>query len=412
MGLSGDNPGSKDASGETATAPTDPGTRDPSTSPAESSGLSNSETEVEASTLDQVTNLFGGWMSAATAAASAVVDKDKASRGIASGSTETDGNGDAAAGSSIDPGAWFQDAGRMWETALKDVGERIESAKLDEKVEALRDSSTHFFDDVSKNIQTNLHQIDSEKIRSQAEAMQASTKDFIATASQQWQTRTKEAMEIFVDKPNVQRPQSYAPWDEASLPEGERKYADALREEMLKIVVDSIYSKKRRTQLFLLESDEIASFSFNYEENSGLALGVLDADQNTRRLRAGLVPQKISEEQFWTRYFFHVKRVREELVAHNGVLPVEPSVEDEDAAALFAEADDEDEELAELGQPSTGKLAESSAPTAQPRDSNSSGAAAPDDRPSGPKDKPDGAPKVARDWEDEIDALFEGGDDK
>lgn len=438
---------SSSAAGSTAPAPgagapaevsgKDPAPADTVAGKSETQPGTSSATAAEPAVnpLDGLGSMFSGWMSAASevanAAAESVAEAAKSGEGVDAVATEENRSaGDAsgvADGVAVDAGKWLSDAGKMWETAVKDVGERLEAAKLDEKVNEFRETSTHFVADMTKNVQGNLDGLDGDAIRQRAELLEASTKQFLATASEQLQTRTKEAIDIFVDNDESKKTASgghCAPWDAAALPENERKHADALRKEMLKQVVDSIYSKKRRTTLFLSGAAARASFSFDAEANAGRALAVLEADQNMRRLRSGLVPQKIPEDVFWNEYFYNVQCARNTLVANNGVMPtVETGDGDDDDAALFGDDDDDEaEEIPSLHspvRPPAKKVEDTGSGGASGAGGSSTGGEAagkaPDGESSGSANKLSGNPASTptndgRDWENEIDALF--GDDK
>lgn len=196
---------------------------------------------------------------------------------------------------------------------------------------------------------------------------------------------TREALDLFVDAP-ADRPRTAAaraPWDPADLPEGERAYAAALRTRMLKLVVDGIYSRARRESLFLSGRAKADAFAFDAEKDIARALAVLEADPNVRRLRAGLVPAKISEREFWNEYFWHVRHARALLVANDGVFP-------EDDPATGAKEEDADDFFAEPeGDGDEGKT-----PAADGKENVKEG---------GDKGKKAGETN----WDDEIDAVFD-----
>lgn len=283
----------------------------------------------------------------------------------------------------------------MWESAVNDVGSKlkeaadgVDTASLGQHVNVIRQKSVGFVEDVSRNFQNINLNMNQSELSKRAEVISNSTKNLLDQASQTLQKSHQEALHIFVDadsstSPPIPKP-SVSPWDKAALPPSELQYADNLRQEMLKIVVDSIYSKKKRIALFLSDVANANNFKFNFDENSGMALAALDADTNMRRLRAGLVPGKMTEDAFWTVYFYHVHRVRQALVANNGVIPEPPVDEDdEDPAALFGN-DDEEEELAAL-------------------DSVAPANASSEQTFTNVKPSADGK----RNWDDEIDAIFD-----
>jgi len=105
-----------------------------------------------------------------------------------------------------------------------------------------------------------------------------------------------------------------APWE--MLGEDDQKYADAMRDALLKMTVDCVYSKEQRVQMFLggVESTHMESFEIT-PENERRVRGAVLHDANLSRLFAGLVPRHIKhEEVFWGRYFYHVDRIHKSLV--------------------------------------------------------------------------------------------------
>jgi BSD domain len=364
------------------------------------------------------------WLSAVSAAATNVTSSVAPPQPDASGAT-------------AQAPQWMTEAGRMWNSAVRDVGGRLEAVRLDETVGAFRDTSSLFIDDVTKNLSTAIG--DPEMLRERTAQIEMSAKGLLASASEQFQTRKKEALELFVDAPSASagtaagsdrrhpadEQAGLAPWDEATLPESERKYANALRAAMLKLVVDAIFSKKKRTTLFLSASAATASFSYDADANAAAAIGALEADPNLRRLRVGLVPQKISERLFWDEYFYHVRRLRTALVANAGVIP--PVDDDDEDDALFGDDDNDDAEvLANINSPRVRPQrmepeAEYSSTIPLPRKSSVSSpdvaataaaVSAVDAATAEPNSMGHGAPAavVGRDWENEIDALFKDDD--
>ena len=291
----------------------------------------------------------------------------------------------ALAGAAAAATEWMAAAGSMWEGAVADVGSKlkaVDTAALGEQVAVIRHKSGRILEDVSRSVQSMNLSLDQGELQKRAETITTSTKQLLEKAGQSLQQGRQEALEIFVDAEGREEGGGggVPPWDERALPEGERKYADALRKEMLKIVVDAIYSKKRRTELFLGGAADREAFEFDFDGKAGMAMAALEADSNMRRLRAGLVPGKMKEDEFWNSYFFHVQRVRQTLLANDGVMPEEERVDDEDAAALFAD-DGEDEELAALAGPAANGADEGA--------------------------KEEEAENGKRNWDDEIDAIFD-----
>lgn len=342
--------------------------------------------------LGALNSMWSGWMSPA-------VQPEQATEEIKE-PPEPQQNSVQMAAATAAASDFLQGASKIWESAVKDVGSKLQAAAggvdtvaLGEQVDVIRQKSGQFVEDMSRSVQSMNLNLDQSELQKRAQVISSSTKDLLDKATQSLQQGHKEALEIFIDAdPKISSDPgglSVAPWDKAALPENEHAYADTLRQEMLKIVVDSIYSKKKRTEFFLSGVAENNKFSFDFAKKSGMALAALDADTNMRRLRAGLVPGKMKEDVFWTSYFYHVHRVRQALVANQGVMPEAPTDDDDDdPAALFAD-DGEDEELAALDAP-PGSRSSAPAPSA---------------------DKPPVAPKTGadgkRNWDDEIDAIFD-----
>lgn len=331
---------------------------------------------------------------------------------------------------------WLSSAGKIWDSAVKDVGERLEAAQLDKRVDSLRETSSTFLSDMSKNIHSNLHGVDSNVLRRRADALESSAKDLILSASEQIQSRTKEALEIFVDQENISGAGTGkksglnllgighgssnsvehvgpAPWDVAALPPAEQGYADAVREHMLKTVLECIYSKKKRSALFLSGNAAKNSFVFDMESRTAEALAVLEADKNVRRLRSGLVPQKINEQEFWNEYFYQVNRARCALVENKGIIPDFDDDNDVDDAALFGDDDDEEEEIAPLEAPVLPPVRKQST-QADKALSDTLRAALPAIADAKASEKAESTAveskqhvSEGRDWENEIDALFD-----
>lgn len=238
-------------------------------------------------------------------------------------------------------------------------------------------------DVVGKSVQSGVEEVERWKEGGGVEEVMGSTRSLLERGMGIVERGAKEAAEMFVDGEGggvAGAAGKVAPWEKAALPKDEWSYADALRGEMLRIVVDSIYSKKKRMELFVCTDPE---GEFDVTGNAGAAMAVLEADSNVRRLRAGLVPAKMSEERFWAAYFGHVRRVRALLVGHSGVLPEVPDDSD-DPAVMFGDGDDE--EIAALD--GDAEVATTAAPVKS------------------------GDGKDNRNWDDEIDAIFDSDDGK
>lgn len=178
------------------------------------------------------------------------------------------------------------------------------------------------------NARDAIHGLDTEKLQQQ-------TREFIAHAQS---VVSNEGSEDPLN--NVDESELKAPWD--TLGEGEQVYADKLREESIKLVVDCIYSKKYREKYFLsgLDVSKVKPFPMTLE-NRIRAKGALSHDKNLARLFAGMVPKYIPrEEDFWAGYFHHVERILALLVEGKGELKrSEKDIEEE--KAIHAEVSEE-----------------------------------------------------------------------
>lgn len=338
----------------------------------------------------------------------------------------------------------------MWNdlgATLKDAAGNVDTTMLGEQVTVIREQSGRFMEDVSRSVQQlniSLPSTENIDLGKSAQAITSSTKDFLDKASQSLEQGRREALEIFVDadestngsgqkntsntgstngtdsttaNKNLESgtvegaglgkdsKQGYAPWDVAALPDGEKLYADALRTEMLKLVVDAIYSRKKRTSLFLSDVARKRGYEFDLERRAGEALAALEADKNMRRLRAGLVPGKMKEDVFWQTYFYHVHRIRQTLVANKGVMPETPPEDEEDEDDLFGEENEKaDTNEAESGKTESAKdpKQDESVPEGPGEKSEAVGADVKktDENTAGADEEGE------RDWDEELDAAF------
>lgn len=188
---------------------------------------------------------------------------------------------------------------------------KVDRTALEDGLTHLREASDQLVRDVKSGVVA---------LSEDAKRTDASPSALIASIK----TQTQEAMQLFTDTPSASKKENRggasAPWDVEALPENEKKYASGLRERMLKLVVDAIYSRPRREALFLSGKAAADNFTFDADSEPERAMAVLEADPNVKRLRAGLVPAKLKENAFWAEYFWHVRHTRRLLVAHNGKL--------------------------------------------------------------------------------------------
>lgn len=269
---------------------------------------------------------------------------------------------------------------------------QVDSSALEGGLAHLRDASDQLARDVRQGVAA--LQADAARTDTSPQAILSQIRD-----------GTREAFELFVDgaPSTADTPTAHAPWHPEALPVREREYAEALRERMLRLVVDAIYSRAKREALFLQARARADGFAFDAENEPQRAIAVLDADPNVRRLRAGLVPAKLSEPAFWNEYFWHVRHTRRLLLAHNGKLPDE----DEEATrteAIFQHADQKSSDTAaadvvakevvqNVATNASGGADVGSTAVETTTTSSSTGAAA--------------TAGGSRNWDDEIDAIFD-----
>lgn len=261
--------------------------------------------------------------------------------------------------------------------AASEVVQAVDRTMLDDGLAHLRVASDQLVRDVKEGVA--------------ALSEDAATTDTSPAAIfESLRTQTKEAMDLFNDKPPSSQSVSAgrAPWDADALPEAERKHAGALRERMLKLVVDGIYSRAKRESAFLSGRARREGFAFDAQDLNGTeaALGVLEADPNVRRLRAGLVPAKMKEEDFWAEYFWHVRHTRRLLLAHGGKLP-----EEKEDVKVFEKDNEDESAVAETkSEEVTDDANEKQSKPVKREDSESDG---------------------VKDWDKEIDEIFDSKDD-
>lgn len=429
------------ASASPSAAPAAPSPPAPSSDPPTSAATSDPPSEPAAALdpLSAISSMWSGWLSAPAAPADKAPADDPSTAANAPPSAAND---------------LLQGAGKMWNdfgATLKDAAAgtvaSVDTSALNQQVDVFRQQSNKLMEDMSKSVQSlniSLPSTTDIDLSRSAEAITSQTKHLIDKATNTLEQSRKEALEIFVDDDDANTNQSnpnpnttqtddhssaansaqttqkaLAPWDPDALPERERKHADALRREMLKLVVDAIYSKKKRTALFLSDIASKRGFQpFDLTTHSAEAIAALDADTNMRRLRAGLVPGKMKEDTFWTTYFFHVHRIRQTLLANDGVMPEGSGIaeEDDDDDDLFGDGETNSPTLSSAQQPDApavkADLVELGA-SAKASDSTNSGntvdaaePAANDSNQAEPAQSEDKATE-ARDWADELDKAFD-----
>lgn len=343
-------------------SPSDPSSTETPSTAATTETTTTAAVPTPVDPLTALSSMWSGWLSPSPSSTTSATTGTQQQQTPSSLTTTED----AAAAATAAASDLFEEAGRMWNDigatlkgAAADTVASVDTSKLNEQVDVLRQQSGKLMDDVTKSVQSlniTLPSANDIDISKSAQVITSQTRDFIDKASQSIEKGRKEALEIFVDEnetlpeqqtttttsiennnisSNTSKP--FAPWDVAGLPESEKKYADILRREMLKLVVDAIYSKKKRTNLFLSDIAHKRGFQFDINLHSAQAIAALDADKNMRRLRAGLVPGKMKEEVFWTTYFYHVHRIRQTLVANSGVMPDVNEEEDDDDDDLFGD---------------------------------------------------------------------------
>ncbi|GJQ14373.1 hypothetical protein GpartN1_g6164.t1 [Galdieria partita] len=104
-----------------------------------------------------------------------------------------------------------------------------------------------------------------------------------------------------------------APWE--VLTEKEKPFAKEIEERVLNMTRDCYRSKKDREEMFLSLSS-LKDTHFRWSNHSWMrqAMAALERDPLLSDLRAGLVPKRMSEENFWRQYFYLVERVKKSVV--------------------------------------------------------------------------------------------------
>ncbi|KAA8498882.1 hypothetical protein FVE85_6467 [Porphyridium purpureum] len=179
---------------------------------------------------------------------------------------------------------------------------QMRSFNAEEQRELLRKQSEAFL----SNARGAIENFDAEKLRAQ-------TSQFLAHAQTVVANEGADDPLASVDSSELK-----APWDD--LGADEQLYAEKMREEAIKLVVDCIYSKKYREKFFLGELDLTAVKPFPMtSENRMRAKGAMLHDKNLARLFAGMVPKYIShEDDFWARYFYNMERILTALIDGKG----------------------------------------------------------------------------------------------
>jgi len=281
--------------------------------------------------------------------------------------------------------------------AMASAGEavqKIDKSVLEGGLANLRDASDKLVRDVKEGVAALSE--DAKKVSAEASSIGNNTNGNMnmnlnidgSALLENLKTSTREALEIFTDKkeePKTSPKDIPAPWDPETLPEKERKYAGKLRERMLKLVVDAIYSRSKRETLFI--TVDIGDFNFDIDMNLPKALSVLEVDPNVRRLRAGLVPGKMKENEFWNIYFWHVRHTRRLLIANKGSLPSDVENKEEEEELFLDKSGEQSNAVGSTNNDGDEKSKkENVANAASPANTNEDG---------------------QKDWDKEIDEIFD-----
>lgn len=308
--------------------------------------------------LSAISSIWSGWVGSTSSPASK--ESGNAGSNLDGGERSRNANGESVTSAAAAVASDFlQGAGKVWSdisSTIKDAAGSVDTGALGEQVTVIKQKSGHLIEDLSRSVQSLNISLPTTDLSRSAEAISSSTRSLLEKSSQSLEQGRREVLETIVDEDTEQsssnnKPAStestedeignlnggtaptekcLAPWEPDALPEEERRYADTLRREITKLVVDAIYSRKKRDALFLSHEAHEKGFEFDMNKRAGEAFAILEADKNMRRFRAGLVPGKMKEEEFWRAYFFHFDRIRQTLVDNDGVMP-EPAVdEDED----------------------------------------------------------------------------------
>jgi len=104
-----------------------------------------------------------------------------------------------------------------------------------------------------------------------------------------------------------------APWE--VLTPKEKPFAKEIEEKVLHMTRECYQSKKQREETFLSLSSLHTNFGWcNDAEKMSQAMAALEKDPILADLRAGLVPKKMSEDNFWRQYFYLVEKVKKSVV--------------------------------------------------------------------------------------------------
>ncbi|PAA85678.1 hypothetical protein BOX15_Mlig032337g1 [Macrostomum lignano] len=74
---------------------------------------------------------------------------------------------------------------------------------------------------------------------------------------------------------------------------------------------EQILALSKDTRNFLRSPPQGASFSFDLESCSPVAMATLEVDDNLRKMRFELVPKRVKEAEFWRNYFYRVSLIRQ-----------------------------------------------------------------------------------------------------
>lgn len=136
------------------------------------------------------------------------------------------------------------------------------------------------------------------------------------TIGRQVKESAKELGGLFSAQECPQGECTEAPWE--VLTAREKPFAKEIEERIRKITRDCYHSRKEREEMFL----SLSSLKDNGFHWSGLssekmkkAMAALEKDPVLPDLRAGLVPRKMNEENFWRQYFYLVEKVKKTVVA-------------------------------------------------------------------------------------------------
>jgi len=216
-------------------------------------------------------------------------------------------NNDAVTTASQVPAPWLH-----FQEQLESVRDNLKSwdtKTLEESTELIRKQSEALFSQATKVVEG----FDTAAIQEQTRSMLRDANVVLTSKGSSQEGFLSEIMNKEPDPSEMK-----APWDELS--EQDKRFAEKMREALVKMVVDCVYSKQWREKLFLHNVDHVTPLEMT-PENTKRIKGAMFHDKNLSRLYGGVVPKYIRDERvFWGRYFYHCDRILKALIVGGGEL--------------------------------------------------------------------------------------------